>query len=186
MLTSWRQHNTDMAIWQFRLEFVPEEALLKRCGVMPRDIPKEIAANCSWWDDIQVPEKLGNWIRAILPEAESWSESMRIWGHEDGNDVSVCYADEHKKSIKEISCRVDVRNISVSFIRDICALARALKCVLVTAKNEVLQSDESAVYAAIYNSTAKKYLEDPVSALRNLESDQIVELPEKLDDEPPV
>jgi hypothetical protein len=55
-------------------------------------------------------------------------------------------------------------------VRDICAFTRNLKCVLLTGDYEILIPEESMVLAAISHSTSKKYLEDPVSTLKNLDT----------------
>src|SRR5215472_86905 len=104
----------------------------------------------------------------ILPPIESWSESMRMWGTEDGNRAHVIYTDAEKKVIEEIAFRLDVRDLSLDLIRMICALATQLSCVLLTSEFGILHPTESAVLAAIRNSTAAKFVIDPAATLRSL------------------
>ncbi len=87
--------------------------------------------------------------------------------HQDDTAV-ICYYDDEKSLVEQIEFRIDVRQLSLSFLRGICAFAKRLQCVLVTRAYHVLPPDESMILSAINNSTAKKYLEDPVSTLRSL------------------
>jgi hypothetical protein len=174
-----KEYDTDMAIWQFKLEFAPTSTIRARTqGVLPAAISKDMADN-PFWSDIQPPQELEKWIDAILPRASSWSEEMDMWGDQDGDFASVCYTNEKKDRVEEISFRVDVRNISGDFVKAICSLARACGCVLITARHQVLQPDESVLGEAIQVSIAKRYLEDPVAALQSLEPSETIDLPPK-------
>ena len=88
---------------------------------------------------------------------------MQIWGGESGNDAYVFYTDGEKKVVEEIAFRLDARDISLDLIRMICTLAAQLSCVLLTADSEVLQPVESEMLAAIRNSTATKFIDDPAA-----------------------
>jgi hypothetical protein len=156
-----------MAIWQFRLTFVPEKVLLSKYDVLPLSLPIELAEDFAWWSDVQPPEGFERQIDLILPQMDSWSTSMRMWGQKDGDDAYVCYVDESKRAVQEIAFRIDAGAISPELVRRICVLAKQLGCVLMTASYEILAPDESMVLAAINQSTAKKYIDDPFSTLRS-------------------
>ncbi len=94
---------------------------------------------------------------------------MRIWGDERGDVAWVCYDDKHK--CEQIEFGIDVRQISLSFIRGICEFATRFECVLVTRAYHIIAPDEFVILGEINNSTAKKYLEDPASTLRNLKGE---------------
>ena len=81
------------------------------------------------------------------------------------NDAHVCYTDGEKKVVEEIAFRLDTCDISLDLIRMICTLAAQLSCVLLTADSEVLQPVESEMLAAIRNSTATKFIDDPIARL---------------------
>ena len=168
-----------MAIWQFRLDLIPTGALRAKFGTVPISIPQELAEDFAWWSDVQPPAGFEARLDAILPKAKSWSEEMLIWGDERGDTASVCY--DSNRKVEWIGFRVDVRELSLGFVRDICRLADELECVLLTAAYHLIVPNEQAVLAAINQSTAKNYLDDPVSALRSLKPTKgdIVQLPEK-------
>jgi len=171
-----------MAIWQFRLDLIPTSALRAKYGSMPVSIPQELAENFSWWTDVQPPAGFEARIDAILPKANSWSESMGIWGDERGDTASACY--DNNRKVEWIGFRVDVRELSLSFVRDICRLSGELECVLLTGAYHLIAPDEQTVLAAINRSTAQHYLEDPVTTLRSLKpsKSEIVQLPEKAEE----
>ncbi len=166
-----------MAIWQFRVDAAPVKTICERAnGTLPRSITEGMTDH-PFWSTIQPPQRFEKWIDAILPRAPSWSEEMEMWGDEEGDYAAVCYKDGKKNKVEDVSFRIDVRKISDGFIRAICALARAWDCVFITAKNEVLQPDESTLQGAIQNSLAKRYLEDPVKALLSLEPSATIPIP---------
>ncbi len=156
-----------MVIWQFGVILIPKSAILAEFGTVPASIPMEMTDRL-WWSGQQPPQGFEKQIDLILPPAKSWSEEMRIWASESGNDAHVCYADGEQKVVEEIAFRLDARDISSDVIGMICTLAAQLSCVLLTADSEVLQPIESEILAAIRNSTATRFANDPVAALQSL------------------
>jgi hypothetical protein len=161
-----------MAIWQFRLTFVPETVLLGKYEILPSTIPMEFAEGHKW-SNVQPPFGFEREIDMLLPRMDSWSTSMRMWGQKHGDDACVIYVDENQKTVEEISFRVDARAISPDLVRHICVLAKQLGCVLMTADYDILLPDESMVLSAINHSTAKKFVDDPVSTLQGLDHEKI-------------
>jgi hypothetical protein len=157
-----------MAVWQFRVIFLPERVLLGKYEVVPVALPQELAEDFSWWADVQPPAGFEDQIDLILPKMASWSTSQRMWGQKYRDDAYVLYADESKSKVVEIAFRIDANAISPELVKQICILARQLGCVLMTADYEILVPDESMVLATIQHSTAKKFVDDPAATLRNL------------------
>jgi len=150
-----------MAIWQFGVILIPELAILAECEAFPASIPMEMTDHL-WWSKQQAPKGFEKQIDLMLPQTKSWSDEMRIWGSESGNDAYVRYTDAEKKAVEEIAFRLDACDPPLDLIRMICGLAVQLSCVLLTVDSEVLQPVESEVLAAIRNSTAAKFVNDPV------------------------
>lgn len=164
-----------MAIWQYRLILLPEAVLLSKYDVLPLAIPMELAEDFGWWSDVQPPAGFERQIDLILPQTESWSVSMQMWGRKHGNDAYVSYVDEKKDKVLEIAFRVDARAVLPELVRRICLLARDLECVLMTSEYEILAPDELMVLTSIHQSSAKKFVEDPASTLQNLDHTKIQE-----------
>ena len=157
-----------MAVWQFRVIFLPERVVLRKYDVLPPAIPQELAEDFSWWADVQPPAGFEDQIDLILPKMDSWSTSQRMWGQKHRDDAYVLYVDESKSKVEEIAFRIDANAISPELVRQVCVLAKQLGCVLMTADYEILLPDESMVLATIQHSTAKKFVDDPVATLRKL------------------
>jgi hypothetical protein len=162
-----------MAIWQFRLILLPEDELGELYPILPKSIPEEIAEDRVWWSSRQPQTGFEAQIDAILPPMESWSQSMRMWGQHDGNDAYVIYADEDLAKVEQISFRIDARNISPDLVHEICTLAKRMGCVFVTHKYEILLPSETDVLNAIESSTAKSFVDDPITTLKNLDTTKI-------------
>ena len=158
-----------MAIWQYRLRLIPESALLTKYEILPLAIPMELAEEFRWWSSNQPASGFEQQISLILPEAKSWSTSMRMWGQGESDDAHVIYSDERKDTIEEIGFRLDANKISPDLIHRICVLTRQLRCVLMTGDYKILVADEAMVLAALNHSTAKRFVDDPASTLLTLD-----------------
>jgi hypothetical protein len=115
-----------MAVWQFRVIFLPERVLLSKYDVLPPSIPQELAENVLWWEDVQPPAGFEDQINLILPKMDSWSTSLRMWGEKHRDDAHVVYVDELKNKVEEIAFRIDANAILPERVKQICILARQL------------------------------------------------------------
>lgn len=158
-----------MAIWQYRLILLPEEALLSKYDVLPLTIPQELAENFQWWADVQPCTRFERSIDSILQQSDAWSTSMRTWGKKHGDDAHVFYDDEQKGKVQEIAFRIDAHAVSPELVGKICEFAKQLRCVFLTADYEILVPDESMVLTAIDKSRARQYIEDPASAVSSVD-----------------
>ena len=100
---------------------------------------------------------------------------MGMWGQEESDDACVAYSDERKDTVEEIGFRLDANKASPQLVHQICLLARQLRCVLMTAEYEILIPDEAMVLAAFNHSTARRFVENPVSTLLGLNLEKIRE-----------
>jgi hypothetical protein len=162
-----------MALCQYRLTLIPESVLLTKYEILPLAIPMELAEEFGWWSDSQPPTGFEQHVSLILPEAESWCTSMRMWGHEESDDAHIVYSDDGKDKVEEIRFRLDAKKTSPELVRQICLLARELRCVLMTAEYEILAPDEAMVLAAFNHSTAKRFVDDPASTLLGLDHQKL-------------
>ncbi len=155
-----------MAIWQFRLDLLPQKLVQDRDATVPTALPPAYAEETVWWSGVQPPIGFERALGEILPEIDSWSTSMRIWGDERSNSAVVCYRGDDKAHVEWVGFRIDVRVISRPLLAGICLIARKCGCVLVTSKREILEPEEGPILAAIDESVAKLFLTNPVAALR--------------------
>lgn len=104
-----------MAVWQLKLNLIPEQTILSKYGGSPITIPEDLADNTTWWSEVQPPNGFEASIDAVLPKAKSWSGNMNILGDERGDMASVCYANENKNKVEWSGFRVDVGELSSIF-----------------------------------------------------------------------
>ena len=162
-----------MAIWQYRLILLPEAVLLRKYEILPGTIQTELAEDFPWWSDVQPRAGFEKQIDLILPPAASWSESMRMWGQNSGDDAYVIYTDETMKVVEEISFRINASKISQELVKDICEIARNLKCVFLTSEYEILAPDESMVLENLNRSTASRFVQDPAATLQGVDQEKL-------------
>jgi hypothetical protein len=176
----------NMAIWQFRIDLIPEKAICSRFACVPVSLTRELAEQHQWWAGHQPPPGFENRLTNLLPEVRSWSASMRIWGDERGDTASVCY--DSTRNVEWIGFRVDVRHLTVGFVEGICDLAKLLRCMLMTKDYHLLAPEPNEVLLCINRSPARQYLDDPASALRGLKLDPspVARLPDPKTGEPPL
>lgn len=160
-----------MAIWQYRLELVPRQALFAAYGVQPITVPEEMCDGPSWWRGIAHPLGLEEMISSILPQAVSWSDEMKMWGDKKTNDATIGYSDSGKTAIDFVEFRIDAYRVLFPYVTKLCNLAKFFDCVFVNSKRRVLEPDDSKVVSDIYHSKAYKFVQDPISTLQSLAAD---------------
>jgi len=172
-----------MAIWQFKVLVIPEPALIKKFGTIPVSVTRDLVEGIDWWAESHLVESVEGIISSVLPERKSWSRSMRIWGEERSDCMLILYHDENKHKIQEIEFRFDVRKVSLPFVHRATEFAKRFQCVFIPRSYHVIAPDELLVLAEIEKSTAKKYVQNPISTVVNLKSEQaeVIPFPKKID-----
>lgn len=151
-----------MALWQFVLDLVPASAA-NVAGVVAARLSREqldaVALAFSSADAEALFAKLGT----LLPEKQSWSSRLRIWGDEKTDDIQVGL---RGNAIEDVRFRVNVGQLSLPLVGDICTLARHFNCVLATTDGAIIQPTREAVVRAIAQSRAMHFVRDPERFLR--------------------
>ena len=163
-----------MAIWQHRIDLLPVKAVQERFGELPLSIPVTDLDSVDWWTNAQPPKEIELWVQSVLPTARSWSPAIRIWGDEEGDSISLMYAAADR--IEWISCRIDLRRLSLPFVTTVCELASRLQCVLLSGAY-VLSPEYDHLLTDIRHSKAAAYLNDPVAALKALKPREALMVP---------
>ena len=151
-----------MAVWQFVLDLIPASSV-HVAGVstvrMRREQLDEIRLGFSNADAEVLFVRLGS----LLPEKESWSASLRIWGDENTDDIQVGF---DGRVIEDIQFRLNVANLSLPLVGGICELARHFDCILATRDGTILQPNREAVVRMIMQSRAMQFARDPQCFLK--------------------
>jgi len=157
----------EMAIWQFAFDLMPSSAVIINEAVAVRMTQAQLDATEPDFSAATIQllfERLGS----ILPEKTSWSPSLRIWGDEKTNDVQVFLGEP---GIEGVQFRLDVANLSMPLVAQICSLAQDTACVLVTRDGAIVRPNGTSLIRAIMRSNAARYVRDPERFIREFAAD---------------
>lgn len=113
-----------MAIWQFVVELIPRK-WAERDGNFSETLYDSDGCHdmSAAWKNNQPPTNLAELISNVLPSAESWSDSLRIWGDQSRNDIQVGYEGDN---VEFVMARIDTREDTSPMCVKIVDLALAL------------------------------------------------------------
>ena len=118
------------------------------------------------WKNNQPVVNFAELILNVLPCAESWSDSLRIWGDQSRNDIQV--GSEGDK-VEFVMARIDTREDTSLMCAKIVDLARALDCCLFfPAARAVAAADTAVLGAAVRNSRAVCFSAAPFNCIEQL------------------
>lgn len=151
-----------MALWQFVCDLIPSSAA-RIDGViaarMHRDQLDCIELSFSPSTITAIFER----VRMMLPEKQSWSPNIRIWGDERTDDVQIGV---REAAIDDVQFRLNVAKLRMPLVGNICALAREFECVLATRSGAIIRPYSESVVRAITRSDAARFVNDPERYLR--------------------
>ena len=164
-----------MAVWQYRGELIPEFWLIEKHGVLPatlddycmtEDMDLDSLEDPTYWLESHVPVDVLDRVRAILPQANSWSKDALMFGDEKSTDLAIWY---HGKEIEMIYFRWDLRDPDLEVLAQIVRLAKRLGSVIVSGdRGTVVEADLGAVLRDVQASSAYRFCRDPEGFLRGL------------------
>lgn len=146
-----------MAVWQFTLLPLPNAiARIGNVHLLHVEIPEDGLPNQTF-SGVDA-EGLFVSLSAILPEKKSWSNDLRIWGDEAFSDVQIW---RDGTAIESVKIRLDLRNLSIHLVDNLCRLASAQDWSFALASGEVLPATRSAIVRAAMASDAQRFINDP-------------------------
>jgi len=152
-----------MAIWQFDLLVIP------RKQIQQYGCAEKLDAGCydqhEWWDNFVSVKDVVDRIDIVLKRKESWSKDILMWGAEDSNRIDLCVTEN---VVSELLIRLDLRDISRSFLDEIVNLARDLSCVFCTDDWKIIDTDVELVIESLATSDAAHYVAGPEGFLEKL------------------
>lgn len=129
----------EMGTYQYHLTAIPRQAVLRHWDIIPvkvkvHDNPafdEKDLVNVKWWEkeniDFGTIEKI---ILAFADQVE-WtknSEIVKDFGDNERNDITIVKG--KTGLLKELSFRIDLREIDRSFIDTVLTFVKALDCIL--------------------------------------------------------
>lgn len=182
-----------MAIWQYKLEVILKNSVLKRFGFIPakleinhegwenfrqkrlqgiKDEPDfEDAYTINWWKDIPFNrKKIVSSINSLIKQCE-WSNSETIsWKgdtrQKQDHDVYIHF--DEWENIVEFYFRTDLRDDSLDFLAEMLEICKENEWLVMDAKGYLMNPGLLDVYDSVRNSNTTKFLEDPERFFENL------------------
>ena len=146
-----------MAIWQFVFDLIPSSAATIHGVVaarMSRDQLDAIQLKLSGPTADAMFARVG----AILPERQAWAADLRVWGDDQAHDVQIVTSGS---MISEVQIRLNVADLSLSLVGDICAFAREFDCVFATRSGAIVRPYSEALFRTITLSDAARFVSEP-------------------------
>jgi hypothetical protein len=118
-----------------------------------------------WWERATIDltdsttERLITGLDALLSEQYAFAGAVRIWGHDQFDEVQVLFGDDGHAEAAAI--RLDPFSSSIPLIEGLCWLARDLDCVFLTDDAAVIRPTCESVVRAMLNSPAARFVRDP-------------------------
>ncbi|MFK4768988.1 hypothetical protein [Rhizobium sp. ZW T2_16] len=160
--TASGNNDFDMAIWQFAFDLMPSSAAIINGAAAARMTRAQLEAVNQDFSSPTIMH-LFERLNSMMPEKTSWSPSLRIWGDEKTNDVQVVLGEP---GIEGVQFRLDVANLSMPLVAQICSLAQDTACVLVTRDGAIVRPNGTSLIRAVMRSNAARYVRDPERFIR--------------------
>jgi hypothetical protein len=147
-----------MVMAHFSLTLVPASSARIR-GIDAIRLPGD------WWESATIDltatatERLIAGLNALLSEQYVFAGAVRIWGHDQFDEVQVLFGDDGH--IEAAAIRLDPFSSSIPLIEGLCWLARDLDCVFLTDDAAVIRPTCESVVRAMLNSPSARFVRDP-------------------------
>ncbi|MBN1763843.1 MAG: hypothetical protein JW860_01175 [Sedimentisphaerales bacterium] len=154
-----------MAVWQFKIHFVPREVIINEQGKLPNLISEDEIIQMNPWQGKYLDFGI---LDEILPESSSWSPEIRIWGDNYGDNISVMFEGD---KVEWITIEIDIRGSYINFASNIISLAKKWDCLLFIQnenKGKCIKPELNDLINELHASLLYKYIHNPEDALRDL------------------
>lgn len=151
-----------MALWQFVFDLVPScifgHGATGSCPESGGPVATDLGFPPS--SAQAMLERIG----AIVPEGRWSTPELRVWGDDRSDDVQAGL--RGPDSIDYVQFRLNVSDLALPVVSEICALARDFDCVFVTDSGAVVRPHAELLVQAALRSDAARYVSDPARYLR--------------------
>lgn len=176
-----------MAIWQFRVDFFPSEAIIKTLGHIPDRLPNQYLPNrikptvdnnnysdaaTEFWKGCDKSEfkELISELTYTLPEVEWLRNSTNVysWGNSDANDLTLSFAENN--TVESFNCRIDLHDLDEVFIEFILELCKSRQYVMADTNRNIRYPDRLKLSKLMANSHAANFVADPNKFIRDFDA----------------
>ena len=151
-----------MALWQFVFDLIPSSVATVN-GVAAARVSRDKLDSIELVFPEQTINAIVERVGMVLPEKQSWSPHMRIWGDEKSDDVQVGF---RGTIIEDVQFRLNAGELSLPLVGRICELARTLNCVFTSRSGAIIRPYSEPLVRAITRSDSARFVGDPERYLR--------------------
>lgn len=153
-----------MAIWQFKIELIPQ-SWIDSGGVVEALFSEEGADPSVAWAGYY-DSRLEDRLSSALPNGKSWSSNLTLWGDLEEDDIQL-WRDQGK--VEFVQVRFDLRNLNLSLFQAIVDIARDLGlAILAPGIKMVVPWDTQELLRVAMESNASRFVDDPHSFLQQV------------------
>jgi hypothetical protein len=147
-----------MAVWQYDMHLIPRERVMSMFYSLPARLEPELWESVDWWRDSEVGAACVAILDAAFPRYESWDASASTWGSDNGDHIAIRKGDEQTTSV---FLRIDVLRLTHEVLASVVRFASCCDCVVLTEDLRLLEPDLETLSAAIRQSPAFRFVQDP-------------------------
>lgn len=153
-----------MAIWQFVLDLIPASAA-RIDGVIAARLTPEQCSGIELKFSQSEADSFFERVGMMLPEGRFRSSTYCEWGDGAADDAQIHLEDA---AIQYVQIRLNIADVRMPFVDDICALTRDFSCVFATQGGAIIRPQREFVLCAIMQSDAARFVSDPGRFIRAL------------------
>lgn len=188
-----------MAIYQFKLNLIPEKGIIEKLGIIPQKLEINFeerkeryylkednllessdlfrdALSLNWWESVDIlPTEIIYYISKLFPTRVKKNPNSYYWKYYSGNNIdhdAFLILDKQFEKIEELQFRADLRENDLVFLNQIIEIAKKYNCLLMDVKGNLIRPEQKEVYRLITLSDNYKFLIDPEKFIDNLHDKQ--------------
>ncbi|MBK1895126.1 hypothetical protein [Chryseobacterium paridis] len=187
-----------MAIYQFKLNLIPEKGVLETLGIIPTKLDINFeeriehyhlkednllefsdffrdALIVDWWKSVDIlPTEIIYYISKLFPTRVIKNSNSYYWKYYSNSIDHDTYLMLNKQSqkIAELHFRADLRERDLKFLNQFIAIAKKYNCLLMDVKGNLIRPEQSEVYKLITRSDNYKFLVNPQDFFDNFHNQQ--------------
>ena len=147
-----------MALWQVELMIIPKERIIENTNVEEINI-------ADLWNGNKIKENSINQVEQVLKRNKSWSEDIVQLGDTSETVIEIVYDND---MIEEITCRLDLRNITKKVVETILNFIDINNLAVIVNNKIYTNLTKGLIIDIVNESDAYKFIKNPEKFLEEL------------------
>ncbi|WP_300383058.1 hypothetical protein [Clostridium sp.] len=147
-----------MALWQVEFMIIPKEKIIGNTNVQEINI-------ADLWNGYKIKENTINQVEKVLKRNKSWSEDIVQLGDTSETVIEIVYDND---MIEEITCRLDLRNITKKIVETILNFIEINNLAVIVNNKIYTNLTKGLIIDIVNESDAYKFINNPEKFLEEL------------------